>query len=99
MTPVTDVAALPIVLRRQDLCALLRISARTLHRRLRAGVFPVACIPDMPGCWFRDDVLGHLRGTRGSRYFGRARRVASRPTVAPRDPRYADAAMKTNQDI
>lgn len=75
MTPVTDVAALPVVLRRQDLCALLRISARTLKRRLNAGVFPIPHIPDMPGCWFRDEVLAHLRGARGSRFFASTRRV------------------------
>jgi len=79
MTPITDVAALPIVLRRQDLCALLRISARTLHRRLRAGVFPVPEIPNCPGRWWRDDVLAWLRPQEARpRFFSHARRVGAR---------------------
>ncbi len=74
--PITDAAALPLVLHRAELCGLLRICAKTLQRRLRAGVFPIPQIPDLPGCWYREEVLAHLNGARGTNCFAGARRHA-----------------------
>lgn len=78
MTPVTDLSALPVVLQRADLCRLFRICERTLDRWQHSGRFPVPEIATMPNRWWRDEVLAWMRPQESVKYFGHARRVASR---------------------
>lgn len=71
---VTSESELPLVLFEQDICDLFGFCTRTLHRQLRAGVFPIPEMPKMTAQhrWSRADVLAFLANPRELR---RARRA------------------------
>lgn len=60
---VTDWAALPITLRVSEVCAILRISERTLRQRLSDGTMQPSPIPgSSPYIWSRDVLRAFIEG-------------------------------------
>jgi hypothetical protein len=60
---VTDWAALPVALRVTEVCAVLRISERTLRQRLADGTMQPPPIPGTsPYTWSRDVLRAFIEG-------------------------------------
>lgn len=60
---VTDWGALPITLRVSEVCAVLRISERTLRQRLADGTMQPPPIPNSsPYIWSRDVLRAFIEG-------------------------------------
>jgi hypothetical protein len=63
--PVTDLAALPVILLLPDIAAVYRLSISTIRRRIQNGTFSPRPWETYPYRWRRDDVAADLNRHRG----------------------------------
>jgi len=67
LPPVTDLAALPLILTLKEVAAVYRLSIPTIRRGLKNGTFSPRPFDDYPYRWRRDDVAADLKRPRQER--------------------------------